>query len=121
VFNPAGDLFVDLGDGAIVEDRVLADGSTLGRDFWNGRHKMPSLRNVALTKPYMHNGFFTTLREVVEFYNTRDIPGEWPAPEVNSNIIIRPPNRPDVTLGNLGLTDQEIDDIVAFLGTLSDN
>jgi cytochrome c peroxidase len=47
------------------------------------------------------------------FYNTRDI-GPWPSPEVPANV-----NRTD--LGNLWLTEQEIDDIVAFLNTLSDD
>ena len=60
----------------------------------------------------MHNGVFKTLYGVVAFYNTRDVAG-WPAPEVAENV-----NREE--LGNLGLTNQEVEDVVAFLRTLTD-
>jgi len=80
----------------------------------NGKFKAPSLRNIALTAPYMHNGYFTTLTDVVRFYDTRDVASaNWPAPEVAENV-----NKQDV--GNLMLTDSEIEDIVAFLNTLTD-
>ena len=65
----------------------------------------------------MHNGVFATLREVVEFYSTRDIGkpsgGAWDPPEVAANV-----NTDE--LGNLGLTTGEMDDLVAFLETLTD-
>ncbi|MDV6343611.1 hypothetical protein [Nitrosomonas sp. Is37] len=61
----------------------------------------------------MHNGVFTSLREVVDFYNTRDIDGKWPKPEIAATMNTE-------ELGNLGLSDQEVDDIVAFMRTLSD-
>jgi cytochrome c peroxidase len=83
-----------------------------------GKFKVPTLRNVdkkpgtGFTKAYMHNGVFKSLKEVVHFYNTRDVE-TWPAPEVDKNI-----NRGE--LGNLGLTDAEENAIVAFLKTLSD-
>jgi hypothetical protein len=83
-----------------------------------GKHKVPSLRNVdkrpgvMLPKAYAHNGALKTLKEVVHFYNTRDVL-PWPPPEVAANV-----NTDE--LGNLGLTDAEEDAIVAFLGTLSD-
>jgi cytochrome c peroxidase len=60
----------------------------------------------------MHNGVFKSLKEVVNFYNTRDVK-KWPAPEVTVND-----NKVDV--GNLKLTNAEEDAIVAFLKTLSD-
>jgi len=72
----------------------------------------------------MHNGYLKSLKEVVHFYNTRDTlprcapgaPGEkatcWPPPEVPSNV--------DTTVGRLGLSDSEEDQIVAFLKTLTD-
>ena len=76
-------------------------------------------------KAYMHNGYLKSLKEVVHFYNTRDVlprckgpddPGQkvscWPAPEVSMNA--------DHTVGRLGLTDKEEDQIVAFLKTLTD-
>ncbi len=101
-FNPAGDEWVDHGLGAI-----------LGSDTEDGKFKVPTLRNIALTAPYMHNGYFKDLRSVVAFYNTRDVPeAGWPAPEVLANM--------DESVGNIGLSDQEVDDIVAFLNTLTD-
>jgi cytochrome c peroxidase len=93
---------VDLGLGAIL--RIAAE---------NGKFKTVHLRNIALTGPYMHNGLLKTLKDVVHFYNTRDIPGLWPAPEVPQNVERR-------LVGNLGLTNAQEDDIVAFLRTLTD-
>ena len=61
----------------------------------------------------MHNGVFTTLREVIEFYNTRDTTFS-ESPEVNRNIA------QGGRLGELNLTTEEIDDLIAFLETLSD-
>ena len=60
----------------------------------------------------MHNGVFKSLKEVVHFYNTRDVES-WPPPEVSDNVNAE-------ELGNLGLTDAEEDAIVAFMKTLSD-
>lgn len=77
-----------------------------------GRFKTPTLRNVALTKPYMHNGIFNTLEEVLTFYNTRDIDKKF-VPEYSATM-----NTEDV--GNLSLSDSEIKDIIAFLHTLTD-
>ena len=73
---------------------------------------MPSLRNLAETGPYFHNGVFTTLEQVVLFYNTRDL-GGFPPPE-------EPRNENHEELGNLGLEDSEASDLVAFLKTLTD-
>jgi cytochrome c peroxidase len=100
-----------------------------------GAFKVPTLRNVAKTAPYMHNGYFTTLRDVVEFYVTRDTnPGKWypadayGAPDKFDDL-------PDAYKANVNteevpydrklgeeprLTPDEIDDVVAFLHTLSD-
>jgi cytochrome c peroxidase len=100
--NPDGAAFVDEGLGRVVQKPEA-----------RGKFKVPSLRNVALSSPYMHNGVFKNLHQVLAFYNTRDI-GPWPAPEVAANV-----NREE--LGNLGLSEQEIGDIVAFLHTLTDN
>ena len=60
----------------------------------------------------MHNGVFKSLKEVVHFYNTRDVE-DWPPPEVPRNV-----NTDE--LGDLGLTNEEEDAIVAFMETLSD-
>ncbi len=77
-----------------------------------GKHKVVTLRNIELTAPYGHNGYFATLKEIVNFYNTRDV-ANWDQPEVLQNL-----NTTD--LGDLGLTDKEEDDIVAFMKTLTD-
>lgn len=71
----------------------------------NGKFIVPSLRNVALTAPYMHNGSIKTLTAVVDFFN---IGG---ANHPNKNNNVRP----------LNLTTQEKSDLVAFMKTLSDN
>jgi len=73
-----------------------------------GKFKVPGLRNIALTAPYMHNGKFATLEEVVEYYNN-------PAA-----FIISPVNIDPLLSVPLGLTKQEKADLVAFLKTLTD-
>ena len=74
--------------------------------------RVPTLRNIALTAPYGHNGYFADLRSIVDFYNERDTrPG--PAPEVAATM-----NRDE--LGHLGLSAADVDDLIAFLYTLSD-
>lgn len=79
-----------------------------------GKFKVMTLRNIAVTAPYGHNGFFATLEDIVHFYNTRDVPAaNWPAAEVAQNLNTR-------ELGNLGLSAQEEADLVAFLKTLTD-
>jgi cytochrome c peroxidase len=122
-FNPAGPNFVDLGLGG------RGDLATDPRAE-HGKFKVPSLRNVAVTGPYMHNGYFRDLKAVVQFYNDRDLrpqcansmwtreaeaqaQGCWPSPEVAANVNVD-------ELGRLGLSDAEVDDIVAFLRTLTD-
>lgn len=112
--NPANPFYflpaVHNPDGPAFKDRGL--GGFLGDPAYDGAFKVPSLRNVALTAPYFHNGFFTTLEEVVHFYNSRDVEA-FPAPEFPATV-----NRTE--LGNLQLTKEEEADIVAFLRTLSD-
>jgi cytochrome c peroxidase len=155
-FNPAGDRYVDLGLGAILyPERGLPPGNlgpgSDGRgDFLecNGEFRVPSLRNVDkrpdpyFVKCYMHNGVFRSLKEVVHFYNTRNLTNRneildltrstntanghplWPPPEFASTITLQnPTGRPNsatARVGNLGLTDEEENDLVAFLQTLSD-
>ncbi len=112
----------------------------------DGMMQVSSARNVAMTPPrcptteapgpyfqkqFFHNGYIKSLKQLVHFYNTRDKQGFaynvtsghcpdgtiekvncWPRPEVPNNI--------DMTTGDLGLTDQEENQIVAFLQTLTD-
>lgn len=86
-----------------------------------GAFKVSSLRNIAVTGPYMHNGLFKDLKTVVHFYNTRDLGGAV-NPETNSTWETGEfhADRNTAELGNLGLSDRDEDDIVAFLKTLTD-
>jgi cytochrome c peroxidase len=112
----------------------------------DGQFQVSTARNVAMAptqcptteapgpyfqKGFFHNGYIKSLKQLVHFYNTRDVPGIafpvtsghcplgtvervtcWPMPEVRNNI--------DMTTGDLGLTDQEENQVVAFLQTLTD-
>ena len=90
--------------------------------------RTPTLRNVALSAPYGRNGVFKSLKEIVHFYNTRDVldvcvdgsedPGFgitcWPVADT-------PETQAAVVMGDLGLNDAQEDAIVAFLKTLTDS
>jgi cytochrome c peroxidase len=135
--NPVGLSYVDFGVGTFLRNQGAApvpnlDWIPLAPKF-DGKFQVPTLRNVDMrprptfVKAYMHNGYLKSLKAVVHFYNTRDTlnngvhlpagqPGEgiryWPPPEVSQNL--------DTTIGNLGLSNEEEDAIVAFLQTLTD-
>jgi len=95
-----------------------------------GTFRMTSLRNTAERKAWMHNGFFKDLRDVVSFYATRNsdpkrwygpkgVPNDLPTAYLGNIISDRVPfNRP--ASAGPALTEREIDDVVAFLKTLSD-
>lgn len=101
-----------------------------------GAFKVPSLRNVAITAPYFHNGKFATLREVVSFYVRRDTnPEEWYPPKSDGSGADKFDDLPAEYRGNVNttevpynrqlgdqpaLTSDEIDAVVAFLNTLTD-
>jgi len=72
-----------------------------------GAFKVVGLRNVAITAPYMHNGMFKTLNEVVAYYNE---PNKFIPNSINK----------DTSVQSLRLTKQEENDLVAFLKTLTD-
>lgn len=115
--NPDGLDYVDRGVGDFLRSAGYPEEQAAKED---GKFKIPSLRNCAVTPPYTHNGYHRTLREVVVFNNTRDLPeADWPEAEVPETVHRHPMAMPG-TLGRLGLNDQEIDDIVAFLETLTD-
>ena len=113
--NPDGENWIDPGLGGFLLTR--SEWAHLAPENM-GKHKVPTLRNVdkrpgnGFIKAYLHNGVFKSLKEVVHFYNTRDVE-DWPDPEVAENINT-------VELGNLGLTADDEDAIVAFMTTLSD-
>jgi Cytochrome c peroxidase len=116
-FNPDGKNYIDLGLGAYLRTIGVPEEQAAKED---GKFKIPSLRNCAVTAPYEHNGVFGTLDEVVRFNNMRDIPGAgYAPPEVPQNVHRHNPPMPR-TFGQLGLTDQQTDDIVSFLYTLTD-
>jgi cytochrome c peroxidase len=134
--NPDGAAFTDLGVGLFLRSEA---GGINPNSAWtalapqfDGKMQVSTARNVDMrpcstfVRAYMHNGYLKSLKEVVHFYNTRDAPGFpaatcspgtekqtcWPAPEVTANM--------DMTIGNLGLSDAEENQIVAFLRTLTD-
>lgn len=121
-FNPEGHGWTDLGLGGFLLD--IPKYQAFAKENI-GKHRVPSLRNVdrrpaeASVKAYGHNGYFKSLREVVHFFNTRDVAGAvwngkpWPKPEVGVNIN-------GTESGRLGLSDEEEEAIVAFLKTLTD-
>jgi cytochrome c peroxidase len=74
-----------------------------------GRFKVPGLRNIAMTAPYMHDGSMKSLREVIDYY---DNPGK---------LLPNGLNRDSVLLEPLGLTEQEKQDLEAFLQALTDD
>ena len=140
-FNPDGINWTDKGLGEFLANRM--DYQQYAAEN-NGKQKVPTLRNVDLrpepgfVKAYTHNGYFKTLKQIVHFYNTRDLkpvcPDDpstqideslfttvedamaqecWPEPEVAANVNTS-------ELGSLHLTDAQEDAIVAFMRTLSD-
>jgi len=92
----------------------LGLGGTTGLPQDNGKFKVPSLRNIALTGPYMHDGRFTNLEQVVEFYNS----GVVDNPNLSPPLRTVPPAPPGAR--RLNLTQQQKDALVAFLRTLTD-
>ena len=149
--NPLGFGYRDLGLGTFLRSGFGTWASP--NDTWrrqapttDGQMQVSSARNVAMTparcptteapgpyfqKEFFHNGYIKSLKQLVHFYNTRDVKefafdvtsghcpagtiekvNCWPKPEVPNNL--------DMTTGNLGLTDQEEDQIVKFLETLTD-
>ena len=147
--NPYGFGYRDLGLGTFLRSG-FGSGPTPNAGWKqyaptvDGQMQVSSARDVAMTPPqcpsteapgpyfqkaFFHNGYIKSLKQLVHFYNTRDKyaypvtsghcpPGTtekvdcWPMPEVKNNM--------DMTSGNLGLTEEEENDIVAFLQTLSD-
>lgn len=73
-----------------------------------GKFKTPGLRNIAVTAPYMHNGMFRSLEEVVDYYNDTK---KYVTNSINIDTSLEKP---------LGLSDIEKKDLVAFLKTLTD-
>jgi cytochrome c peroxidase len=147
--NPYGFAYRDLGLGNFLRSG-FGSGPNPNSDWIvqaptvDGQMEVATARDAALTpkqcptteapgpyfqKEFFHNGYIKSLKQLVHFYNTRDVypynvtSGHcpkgttervdcWPMPEVPNNI--------DMTTGKLGLTDREEDQVVAFLMTLAD-
>lgn len=95
--NGLDSVFTDLGYGAVT-----------GNPMDNGKFKVPTLRNVALTAPYMHDGRFASLEEVIEHYDSGGVPSATISPFMK------------FTQGGLQLPQSDKEALVAFLHTLTD-
>jgi cytochrome c peroxidase len=73
-----------------------------------GKFKVPGLRNVGVTAPYMHNGMFKTLKEVLNYYNN---PTAFVSGSINTDSLLSEP---------LNLSTSELEDLEAFLNALTD-
>jgi cytochrome c peroxidase len=98
---------IGLFDGKQLSDRGRGEFTGNAQD--NGQFKIPSLRNVAVTAPYMHNGMFKTLREVIDYYDDPD------------KIVPGANGRDAAMTGPLRLSETEKSDIEAFLRALTDD
>ncbi len=103
--------FHDNGLDALPTDKGL--GAITGKATDVGKMKTPSLRNIALTAPYMHDGRFKTLREVLDHYN------EHIKPSPNLDPLIQQASN-EVQGTSLKLTEAEKEDILLFLEMLTD-
>ncbi|GAA4365622.1 cytochrome c peroxidase [Hymenobacter saemangeumensis] len=117
----AGDLQTDREFRNNGLDATLTDlglGAVTGRASDNGKFRVPSLRNIELTAPYMHDGRFGTLEQVLDHYNehvARNSPNIDP-------LIVNATNDPfQAPSSQLGLTATEKRQIIAFLKTLTDS
>lgn len=102
---------------AVVSDTIHNNGldanTTADQGAGQGRFKSPSLRNIAVTAPYMHDGRFATLEQVVEFYNS----GIQAHPNLDNRLRTGGPNgQPE----RLNLSQAEKDALIAFMRTLTD-
>jgi cytochrome c peroxidase len=136
--NPLGPGFTDEGVGLFLDGYYGAPPNlTWGQHlpFFEGKFQTSTVRNVGkvpypgFVKAYMHNGYLLSLKEVVHFYNTRDVyaqpvlSGQCPAGTVEKVTcwpMPEDPNNENMTIGHLGLSSAEEDDLVAFLQTLTD-
>ncbi len=114
--NGLGDQFVDQG---------LLDNPQVDDPAQRGKFKVPTLRNVAVTGPYMHNGVFQDLRTVILFYNKYNSKSArsqinpetglpWGQPEVTENLSLK-----ELESGP-ALDNRRVDALAAFLKTLTD-
>lgn len=110
--------------GGFIDQGLTGNPAMAERNNTAGRYRVPTLRNVAITGPYMHNGAFQDLRTAIRFHErhntasaSRHINPEtsapWAPPEVEANIA-------HAELAGPPLDDMQIDTLIAFLQTLTD-
>jgi len=107
-----GALFTDSqfhNNGLDISSADLGRAKITGRDSDQGKFSTPTLRNVALTAPYMHDGRFKTLEEVIDHYSS----GVQRSPTLDPNLAKHP-------IDGIGLTSADKKALVAFLKTLTD-
>jgi len=97
---------IGLYNGNDLNDKGRADFTKKNEDV--GKFKVPGLRNVAVTAPYMHNGMFKSLKEVVAYYNN---PTSVVSGSINTDSLLAQP---------LNLSFAELEDLEAFLNALTD-
>jgi len=109
-FGPdfTGDEFRNIGlyDGITLKDMGRYDVTKDSADI--GKFKVPGLRNVALTAPYMHDGKFNTLEEVIDFYSNL------------YDFVEKPVNIDSLMVKPLNLSENQKEDLVNFLHSLTD-
>ena len=105
-------------------DHGLLENPQVTDEKQDGKFKVPTLRNIAITGPYMHNGVFNDLRTVVLFYDKFNNPNRklnpetdepWATPEVMKNLALETDE-----FQAPALTDEKVDALVAFMKTLTD-
>lgn len=105
-------------------DNGVFDNPTVTDQAQTGRFRVPTLRNVSVTGPYMHNGVFQSLKTVISFYDSYhnntihtvnpETGAAWASPEVNANISL------NILRDGDALSDAEVEALVCFLHTLTD-
>lgn len=105
--------FIDIGLDSIVKPNNYPDkgrGAVTGRKTNYGEFKTPSLRNIALTSPYMHDGRFKNLKEVLDFYKGG-----------LHNSMNLDPRLKQIHKRGFNLTNEEAHKIIAFMRTMTDS
>ena len=108
--------FHNIGLDSLVEGTGMGGHTGIGGDM--GKWKVPSLRNLGFTAPYMHDGRLATLEDVLDFYESGGHMSE------NLDNLIRNPDNPSAKLPGqkgLGLTETERKAMLAFLRTLDES
>lgn len=111
--NIADVSFIDRGLGGRLESEGMDPAIASLED---GKFRTPTLRNIELTAPYMHNGVYATLDEVIQHYDI-DVAMGFVNPEISSNIADELGAGTDI---GLGLSRQDYLDLIAFMRTLTD-